>query len=52
MKMEQLQEDIAFILKFTELMANAKRCPVDREIPEKMKKKLDHYLGRKREEGK
>ncbi len=51
MKMEQMQEDIDFIIKFTELMANAKRCPVDREIPEKMKEKLDHYLGRKREKG-
>lgn len=51
MKMEQMQTDVEFIIKFTERMANAKRCPVDREIPEKMKEKLDHYLGRKREKG-
>ena len=29
-------------------MADAKRCPVSREMPEKMKEKLDNYLGRKR----
>jgi len=51
MKMEQMEKDVAFIIKFTEQMANAKRCPVDKEIPEKMKEKLDHYLGRKREKG-
>ena len=51
MKMEQMQEDVDFIIGFTELMANAKRCPVSKEIPEKMKEKLDHYLGRKREKG-
>lgn len=51
MKMKQMEKDIDFIISFTECMANAKRCPVDREIPEKIKKKLDHYLGRKREEG-
>ena len=52
MKMEQMQEDIDFIIKFVETMANAKHCPVDREIPEKMKEKLDYYLMRKREPGK
>ena len=52
MKMEHMQKDIEFIARFVETMANAKRCPVDREIPEKMKEKLDHYLGRKREKGK
>ena len=51
MKMEQMQEDVDFIIGFTELMANAKRCPVSKEIPEKMKETLDHYLGRKREKG-
>ena len=51
MKMEQMQKDVEFIIGFTELMANAKRCPVSKEIPEKMKEKLDHYLGRKREKG-
>jgi hypothetical protein len=29
-------------------MANAVRCPVKREIPEKIKDKLDVYLNRKR----
>ena len=52
MKMEHMQKDIAFIGKFVETMANAKQCPVDREIPEKMKEKLDYYLTRKREPGK
>ena len=51
MKMEHMQKDMEFIAKFTETMANAKRCPVSKEIPEKMKEKLDHYLGRKREKG-
>lgn len=49
MKMEHMQKDIDFIAKFVDTMANAKRCPVSREMPEKMKEKLDHYLGRKRE---
>ena len=31
-------------------MANAKRCPVSREIPENVKEKLDIYLLRKRKE--
>ena len=48
MKGEQMLADIAFLLTFSERMVNAKRCPVDREIPEKMKEKLDDYLGRKR----
>ncbi len=52
MKMEHMSKDIDFIAKFVDTMANAKRCPVDRVIPEKMKEKLDHYLGRKRENGK
>ena len=41
-----------FIAKFVDTMANAKRCPVDREMPEKMKEKPDYYLTRKREPGK
>ena len=52
MKMEHLQKDIEFIAKFVETMANASHCPVSREIPEKMKEKLDYYLTRKREPGK
>ena len=46
---EQMMEDIRFINAFTERMANAKRCPVDRTIPDNMKEKLDIYLTRKRD---
>ena len=52
MKMEHMQKDIDFIAKFVDTMANAKHCPVSREMPEKMKEKLDYYLTRKREPGK
>ena len=48
MKGEQMVEDIGFIVTFVERMANAYRCPVEREIPENMKEKLDEYLCRKR----
>lgn len=48
MKGEQMVEDIAFITAFASRMANAKRCPVAREMPENMKEKLDEYLCRKR----
>ncbi len=51
MKMEHMQKDIDFIAKFVEAMAAAKCCPVDREIPEKMKEELDYYLTRKRKPG-
>lgn len=49
MKMSHMEKDIAFITKFMERMVNAKRCPVGKEMPEKMKEKLDIYLGRKRD---
>lgn len=52
MKGEQLAEDIDFLIAFTERMANAKRCPVKREMPDNMKQKLDEYLCRKRPEKK
>lgn len=52
MKMEHMEKDIAFISKFVDTMANAKRLPVERMIPENMKEKLDIYLLRKREEKK
>lgn len=52
MKMEHMEKDIAFITSFVEIMANAKRLPVEREIPENMKDKLDIYLLRKRDEKK
>ena len=47
--MEQMQRDIDFIAKFAGTMADAKKCPVTREMPEKMKEKLDYYLNRKKE---
>ncbi len=49
MKGEHMAKDIAFITKFVDLMANAKVCPVSREIPEKVKEKLDVYMSRKRD---
>ena len=49
MKGEQMVEDIDFLVAFTERMANAKRCPVAREIPDSVKEKLDIYLCRKRD---
>lgn len=49
LKAEQLSRDVDFLFSFTEKMANARYCPVAREIPEKMKEKLDYYLNRKRE---
>jgi len=45
---EQMVQDIAFIRAFAQRMANAQLCPVKREIPEKMREKLDIYLYRKR----
>jgi len=48
MKMDHLQEDVDFITAFADRMANAKRCPVAREMPDNMKTKLDEYLNRKR----
>ena len=48
MSAAQLKEDVDFIAAFVEAMADAKRCPVSREMPDKMKEKLDNYLGRKR----
>lgn len=45
---EQMAADIDFLIAFSDRMANARRCPVAREIPENMKEKLDEYLCRKR----
>lgn len=45
---EQMAKDIDFLIAFSDRMANAKRCPVARDIPENMKEKLDEYLCRKR----
>ena len=49
MSAEQMCLDTRFLITFTEAMANAVHCPVSREIPEKMKEKLDIYLTRKRD---
>lgn len=51
LSMEQLQKDIDFIGDFTGRMANSIYCPVNREIPEKIKKEIDEYLFRKRKNG-
>ncbi len=48
MKGEQMAEDIGFLVAFTGRMANARFCPVAREMPDAMKEKLDIYLCRKR----
>ncbi|MBQ3705465.1 MAG: M28 family peptidase [Clostridia bacterium] len=50
LSMEQLSRDIHFITEFTRRMADAACCPVAREIPEKVRKELDEYLFRKRNE--
>ncbi len=50
LSMDQLLKDIDFITLFTERMANAVICPVSRELPDKIKKELDEYMGRKRKE--
>jgi hypothetical protein len=46
---DQMVKDIDFLIAFTQRMAQARRCPVAREMPENMKEKLDYYLSRKRE---
>ena len=45
---EHLEQDIAFITAFAERMADARQCPVSRQIPENMRQELDYYLVRKR----
>ena len=49
MSAAQMLEDIDFINIFVDNMANAKVCPVEREIPEDIKEKLDFYNCRKRD---
>lgn len=49
MSAAQMCRDIDFLIGFTDRMANAKGCPVKKEMPEKMKEKLDVYLCRKRD---
>lgn len=50
LSMEQLQKDIDFITAFTKRFANAAVCPVERKIPDDIKKQLDEYLFRKRKD--
>ena len=45
---ELMVADIAFIISFTDRMANAVYCPVEKKMPDNMKDKLDQYLCRKR----
>ena len=45
---QQMVLDIDFIAAFSQRMADAKLCPVAREMPDNMKEKLDEYLMRKR----
>ncbi len=45
---EQLREDGQFAAAFTAAMADALKCPVKREISDKLRGELDEYLNRKR----
>ncbi len=45
---KQMAEDIDFLVKFVENLANAAMLPVSRTMPDNMKDKLDTYLNRKR----
>ena len=49
---EQMVKDIDFLIAFSDRMANAAHCPVEKEMPQNMKDKLDQYLCRKRPERK
>ncbi|MCR5262891.1 MAG: Zn-dependent exopeptidase M28 [Clostridiales bacterium] len=44
----QIRDDAGFIAGFTAFMADSFKCPVKREIPDKIKDDLDKYLNRKR----
>ena len=50
MSPQQIKEDIAFIADFADSMVNAVKFPVERKIPKKLKKKIDVYMERIREE--
>ena len=50
MSSSQTLVDIDFITDFSMEMVNAAVCPVERVIPDSVKKQLDEYLGRKRKE--
>ena len=47
----RMEEDIAFIIAFADRIANARRFPVAREIPEKLREKIDVFMDRKRDSG-
>ena len=49
MSPRQMVEDIDFLISFVDRMANARRMPVAKEMPDNMKEKLDVYLFRKRD---
>ena len=49
MSAARLAQDIDFISAFVEAMTNARHFPVKRCMPDRMKDKLDVYLGRKRD---
>ena len=44
----RIRDDAGFISDFTAFMADSFKCPVKREIPDKIKEDLDKYLVRKR----
>ena len=50
LSMAQMKKDIAFITEFTRRMADSAVCPVGRTMPEKVRKELDEYMNRKRED--
>lgn len=52
MSAEQMEQDVQFVIDFTDRMANAMHCPILREMPDNMKEKLDIYLCRKRDKTK
>ena len=47
---DRIRTDSVFLTEFTRRMANAVKCPVKREIPEKVRNELDEYLFRKRKD--
>ena len=47
---DRIRTDSIFLTAFTRRMADAVKCPVKREIPEKVKNDLDEYLFRKRKD--
>ena len=49
MSAEQMIKDIDFINSFVDTMANAKKIPVSKVMPENMKEKLEYYNCRKRD---